>query len=463
MVTLKNWNEQITFEVPEERFREPSDFAEVQAIVRQAFEQGQKVTVVGALHSTTECIVGSGIVISMAKMDQVLEINVANERVTVQAGVTLRQLCDALKGARLQPPVVLEFGNFQIGAISGTHANDTAITRGAQFSSFVVGMKLVTPTGDILEISETENSERLPLARSHFGLLGVVCEVTLQVFKNEPLRITTRSQEIEHFLEHFEQELAELKATQDQVLGMLFPHTGKLLWECRKFVAPDPDGFLPPDRWDDVVQQKGIYLFKDVLLPLVKAGAASGASGALAELISRAVIELPMGLFRHGSYVIDPCDRGIVYQKHDPDFDFYDWVFPEANWCAMVRALLELAGRFRRERDFALPLPVLIYFIPRDEASLLSRARGADMLAVDPTYPDPGDPDWHTFRRAFNEIAAQHGGIPHINKTRDGAIHHFAAACDQDALRTYLEARKQLDPKDLFLNDFFRTMFARRP
>ncbi len=277
MVTLKNWNEQITFEVPEERFREPSDFAEVQAIVRQAFEQGQKVTVVGALHSTTECIVGSGIVISMAKMDQVLEINVANERVTVQAGVTLRQLCDALKGARLQPPVVLEFGNFQIGAISGTHANDTAITRGAQFSSFVVGMKLVTPTGDILEISETENSERLPLARSHFGLLGVVCEVTLQVFKNEPLRITTRSQEIEHFLEHFEQELAELKATQDQVLGMLFPHTGKLLWECRKFVAPDPDGFLPPDRWDDVVQQKGIYLFKDVLLPLVKAGAASGA------------------------------------------------------------------------------------------------------------------------------------------------------------------------------------------
>lgn len=130
MVTLKNWNEQITFEVPEERFREPSDFAEVQAIVRQAFEQGQKVTVVGALHSTTECIVGSGVVISMAKMDQVLDINVANERVTVQAGVTLRQLCDALKGARLQPPVVLEFGNFQIGAISGTHANDTAITRG---------------------------------------------------------------------------------------------------------------------------------------------------------------------------------------------------------------------------------------------------------------------------------------------------------------------------------------------
>ena len=206
MVTLKNWNEQITFEVPEERFREPSDFAEVQAIVRRAFEQGQKVTVVGALHSTTECIVGSGIVISMAKMDQVLEIDVANERVTVQAGVTLRQLCDALKG-----PVSSLRSSWSSATSrsvpSAARTRTTRPSRGAQFSSFVVGMKLVTPTGDILEISETQTSERLPLVRSHFGLLGVVCEVTLQVFESEPLRITTRSQEIEHFLEHFEQEL----------------------------------------------------------------------------------------------------------------------------------------------------------------------------------------------------------------------------------------------------------------
>jgi hypothetical protein len=61
------------------------------------------------------------------------------------------------------------------------------------------------------------------------------------------------------------------------------------------------------------VQSKGINIFKDVLLPLVKAGSHLG-SPALAELLSRMVIELPLGVFSHDPYVIDPCDRGIMYR-----------------------------------------------------------------------------------------------------------------------------------------------------
>lgn len=82
------------------------------------------------------------------------------------------------------------------------------------------------------------------------------------------------------------------------------------------------------------------------------------------------------------------------------------------------------------------------------------------MMSINPTYPDPKDGTWKAFRLAFNEIAVLHGGIPHINKTRDGAISHFAKAHDPDIIRLYLQKRKQLDPKDLFLNRFFRTMFA---
>jgi L-gulonolactone oxidase len=100
----------------------------------------------------------------------------------------------------------------------------------------------------------------------------------------------------------------------------------------------------------------------------------------------------------------------------------------------MVRAFLQLSDRFRREHDFALPLPALIYFIRRDEASLLSRSRGANMMAV--------DPKWKAFRLAFDEIAVQYGGIPHINKTRDGAIRHYARTQDPDVIQVYLQKRK---------------------
>jgi L-gulonolactone oxidase len=236
---------------------------------------------------------------------------------------------------------------------------------------------------------------------------------------------------------------------------MLFPHTGKLFWQCRKFMeAGTPLSLFDP------IASRGINLFKDVLLPLVKAGTAVKTSGSLAEVLSTVLIETPMGIFQHASYVIDPCDRGIVYTENDPGFDFYDWMFPEDKWCDMVQDFLKLCGNFQRENDFYLPLPVLIYFVKQDTESLLSRSRKANVMAIDPTYPDPKDQTWKKFRLEFNEIAMGHGGIPHINKTRDGAITHFAQTQEPDTIRLYLQKRQQFDPKDLFLNDFFREMFA---
>ena len=82
------------------------------------------------------------------------------------------------------------------------------------------------------------------------------------------------------------------------------------------------------------------------------------------------------------------------------------------------------------------------------------------MVVVDPEHHDPHDVRWKDFRKAFGELAIQHGGIPHINKTVEAALIWYAKACDQKALREYLDLRKQFDPKDMFLNDFFKKMFA---
>ncbi|KAG4418516.1 hypothetical protein IFR04_008319 [Cadophora malorum] len=457
MPSLSNWNNEINFNVGD--IETPSQITEVQDIVKKAFDQEKRVTVVGAIHSTTECMVGSDIVISMAKMAKIISVDQEKMTVTVQAGATLHEVCVHLKKLGLQLPVILEFGNFQIGAMSGTHANDTAMNRSAQFAAHVAGMKVVTPTGDILEVSESKNNQYLPAFRSHFGMLGVVCEVTVNLLKTQPLHIGYQIVQIDQFLENFVKEVGILKAVNDQCFGMLFANTGKLLWQCRAFKSTLPNPHTL-DRWLDPIESRGISLFPDLFLPLVKASTALHPSAEVGGLVNAALVDLPLKIIQHSSYTIDPCDRGILYDHDDPGFEFYDWVFPEENWVSMIKAFLGLSDRFRRERDFVLPLPVLIYFIKQDEASLLSRSRKGNMMAVDPEYPNPADPTWKIFRLAFNDVAVKHGGIPHINKTRDGAIHHFAKATDQEALKQYLEIRKALDPKNLFINDFFKTMFA---
>ncbi|RFU73804.1 fad-binding domain-containing [Trichoderma arundinaceum] len=460
MVVLANWNNEIRYEVSDGQFTTPTQVSDVRAAVRQAYESGQQVTVVGAMHSTTECTVGTGTVISMKNFARVLDVDTERMTATVEGGVTLHQLCGHLKKLGFQPPVVLEWGNFQIGAISGTHANDTSMKRSAQFSSYVLGVKLVTPSGEVKEISESQNAEYLPAIRSHNGMLGVVCEVTVRIFKTQPLHVSFQVGQIDAFMDNFAAKLQALKADNDQVFGMLFPNTGELVWQCRKFLdpaIPRPDS---PTAWLDPIESKNISLFGGLFLPLVKAVTALRLSAEVAELVN-AIVTSPLKIIRHSRYIIDPCDRGVIYAADEPDFDFYDWLFPEGKWCDMMRAFLQLTGQFRRQRDFILPLPTLVYFIKQDQESLLSRSRSANMMTIDPVYPNPKEPMWKEFRLAFNKLAVRHGGIPHINKTRAGAISHFAQTGDQESIRQFLAIRQQLDQKNLFLNDHFETMFAR--
>jgi FAD/FMN-containing dehydrogenase len=391
-------------------------------------------------------------------MARIISVNQEQLTATVEGGVSLRELCAHLKASGLQPPVILEWGNFYIGAISGTHANDTSMNRSAQFSSFVLGVKLVAPTGEIMEISESQNAEYLPAVRSHFGMLGVVCEVTMRIFKSQPLQMSFQVAEIGGFLDNFGRELQALKAGYDQVFGMLFPTSGKLLFQRRKFVdSASPRSDSPRTQ----VENKDIIaLFGDLFLPLVKALTALQLPAAVAAPLNKVLIDLPLRRIRDSTYTIDPCDRGVIYEDEDPNFEFYDWVFPEEKWCDMVRAFLQLSDRFRREHNFILLMPVAVYFLKQDQSSLLSRSRNGNMIAVDPEYPDPADPTWKAFRLAFNEIALLHGGVPHINKTRGGAISNLTKIHDPESIRCFLQIRKQLDPKDLFLNDYFRTLFG---
>jgi L-gulonolactone oxidase len=175
MPQLVNWNNEIKFDVPDAKFKKPSSISEVQTIIKDANAKNAKVKVIGAMHSITPCFVGSDIVISNEKMNKILSLDKTNLTVTVQAGVSLHQLCGYLKPLGYQPPVVLEWGNFHFGAVSGTHANDSSLSDGAQVSSFVVGVKLVKSNGKLLEISSKQNTQYLSAIRSHFGLFGVVC------------------------------------------------------------------------------------------------------------------------------------------------------------------------------------------------------------------------------------------------------------------------------------------------
>ncbi|KAM0710665.1 hypothetical protein Q7P35_001403 [Cladosporium inversicolor] len=248
-----------------------------------------------------------------------------------------------------------------------------------------------------------------------------------------------------------------LRSTSDQAFALLFQNIDTILIQHRKFVDPKQH---PPHPLTNSLESKAINLFASLVLPATQALSGLPLSVHHAEALSNFLVKGPLDALCGSEFIINPNDRGILYAEDDPDFEFHDWAFPEANWPDMVRAYKLLLERFRKERDFLITLPTIVYFIKQDTSSLLSRSRNSNMVVVDPEHHDPRDPRWKDFRRAFGELAIQHGGIPHINKTVEAALLWYAKACDQRALREYLDLRKEFDPKDMFLNDFFREMFA---
>lgn len=392
-------------------------------------------------------------------MNKTVSVDKDNLTATVQPGVSLNQLCGHLKPLVYQPPVILEYGNFLFGAISGTHANDTSVSVNAQISSFVVGVKLVTGHEELLEISEKKNARYVPAIRSHFGLFGVLCEVTVRIWPTRSLLFTYETQNLYHFLGDFDNQMTQVCASSDQIFALIFQSVDTILLQHREFQDVKR---CPPHPLTNSLESKAISLYTSLVLPAAQALSSLHLSLEHTEALSNFLLKGPLDALRGSEFVIDPNDRGILWDANDPGFEFNDWAFPEKNWPGMVRAYRQPLERFLVEHDFIITLPTIVYCMNRDESSLLSRSKNSNMMILDPEYHDPRDPKWKQFRKAFGELAIHHGGIPHLNKTVDNAVVWYAKSCDQDALEEFLGLRKQFDPNDMFLNDFFKQVFAGR-
>src|SRR5688572_20341000 len=174
--TFENWAHTLKFKP--ERFCEPANEARVIEIVKEAFAKDSRVRTYGAGHSWAHLVVTDKTLLQLDKLNKPLITDIPKLRFTVQAGIRIK---DLLKKLALVGLGMRNLGSITeqsiAGAIStGTHGTGVRI---GNISSSIVGMKLVTGTGDVLTITEND-TELLDAARVSLGALGIITEVTIQ-------------------------------------------------------------------------------------------------------------------------------------------------------------------------------------------------------------------------------------------------------------------------------------------
>ncbi|MGH2605287.1 MAG: D-arabinono-1,4-lactone oxidase, partial [Anaerolineales bacterium] len=158
----------------------PRDEAEILAVLRQADAEGRTVRPVGSGHSWSGLVPTDGMLLSLDRCAEVLAVDRDRSRITVQGGMRLRSLHARLAREGL---ALANTGSIDRQTIAGVVSTATHGT-GRRFGSLaaqVLGLRLVTVGGDVLECSADKNRDLFDAVRSGLGVLGVISTITLRV------------------------------------------------------------------------------------------------------------------------------------------------------------------------------------------------------------------------------------------------------------------------------------------
>ena len=407
-------------------------------VVTRAVADGQTVKPIGASHSFTAIGVTDGVRLDMTGHDRVLDVDKESGLVTVQSGIKLAALSDALD---LHGLALTNLGDINVQSISGaisTGTHGTGLGYGG-IATQVRALTLVQPDGSVLRCSPEENPDVYAVARVGLGALGVIDTVTLQTVPAFSLHaVETPSSFSELVTGHG---FAELCETVDHTEFYWFPHTnGCLLKRNNRMPASESDPLPGWRAWlDDEFLSNTVFNATCTLgkrLPFVVPYISKGAAKALGAR----------------SYT-DRADR-VFASPRTVRFTEMEYVVPREDLEAVLTELrqgIDASG-------LKISFPIEVRVAAADDIAL-STASGRDSAYI-AVHQYKGVP----FLKYFEMVEAimrNHAGRPHwgkMNFLNAGDMARVYPRFDE-----FIGIRDRLDPTGVFANPYLDRVLGKAP
>ncbi|HHE41705.1 MAG TPA: FAD-binding oxidoreductase [Dehalococcoidia bacterium] len=132
-----------------------------------------------------------GIVLSVERLDRIIEIDRRNMMAVVEAGVTLGELLQAAEAENMSFPPHPGDEGAQVGGLAVCNAGGARAVKFGVMRNYVKGLEVVLPTGEIVKLGGKllKNNTGLPLLHlmvDSEGILGVVTKVILRLYPSFP-------------------------------------------------------------------------------------------------------------------------------------------------------------------------------------------------------------------------------------------------------------------------------------
>ena len=225
---------------------EATSVDDIVAVLKDPGLYPSPVRAVGSYHSTSPCgSADGGTIIKMAKMSKILEIT--EDTVTAEAGAIYIDIAKALEEKNLQFHVNTEIGSLSAGSAACAGTKDGSMPgEFGQVGSYVIGIKMVLASGDLLEITE-DQTDLMRTVRSCYGTFGIVYQVTFRVRPIVPLAVRHEDYSLQDFIA----KLPALKASGESLMFYIFPFDDRIIVQFRHYnpgAKGDPNRSLWPLR-----------------------------------------------------------------------------------------------------------------------------------------------------------------------------------------------------------------------
>ncbi|MEW6347269.1 MAG: D-arabinono-1,4-lactone oxidase [Pseudomonadota bacterium] len=409
----------------------PASSRELVDILRKAKQTGSSVRAVGAGHSFSPLVHTDGSIVSLDRLQGIIDIDTARRVVHVHAGTRLHTLCPALSAHGLAMENLGDINSQSIAGATSTGTHGTGIKLG-NLATQIASLTIMQTDGREIVATPEENPDLFAGGRIGLGALGILTKIGLNVVPSFQLKMKRAKMQLDECLA----QAVSLTQRHRSFEMYWLPHTDTVLtksWD----VTDEPS---TPTNWRR-------YITEDLL--------ENAAFGFLCDLGKRLPSACP-SISRFCSSLVGPgqhvdASHRMLSTARRVRFNEMEWSVPAEHGEAALREI----RAFISQKAFPLMFPLEYRWVRGDDI-WLSPDFERDSVHIS-AHQYRGMPHERYFD-GVQAICLNYGGRPHWGKMHTLRGQDFAKLYPH--WEDFLALRQRMDPHGRFLTPYLRRLFG---
>ena len=424
--TWTNWSESVVAH-PQQIFVPKTEGELIRFLKRGQFK---KIRVAGSGHSFTDLVDTDTVIILMDQLQGLISHDPETLQATVWGGTKLKALGETLHSLGMAQ---VNLGDIDVQSITGafstgTHGSGTSYKAVA---NQVIGIRLVTASGKVIECSETQNREIFKAAQVSLGSLGIITQVTLQAQKAYKLKYESKKSTIRDTLRNLERYKAENRSFE----FYWFPFTDTVQL---KFLneTDEPIRVGKFSEWfDETVMENGVFGFLSLICKHFP-----GFTKTVSKISAMGV---PTGSKVNWSHKVFATVRKVKFLE-------MEYNIPAEHFSEVLLKIKETVDK----HQFKVHFPIECRWSAGDEIPICpAYGRDSAYIAI---HMFKGMP-YKDYFDAIEEIFKLCEGRPHWGKMHTQTAEELQSRYPK--WHDFHKLRKELDPDGVFMNDHLKEIF----